>query len=226
MKHDVTTRARQAFTLIEMLTVIAIIAILAAILVPAITSSIERGRRSYCQNNLSQIGKALNMWADANRERLPAVSINVQSYWDLQILPYMNNTTNVFLCPSDPYIRGAAGDPRTYAVNGGTETTVRFPFGNYSGAPSGPLRFGDLDYNKGDLILVGERPGNDAGDRGLVGGEDFAAMNHTAASVHERGKGGNYLMSSMAVKYLRANEPAFSIALGAKGNLWVVYTGD
>lgn len=226
MKHDVTTRARQAFTLIEMLTVIAIIAILAAFLVPAITSSIERGRRTYCQNNLGQIGKALNMWADANRERLPAVSLNTASYWDLQILPYMNNTTNVFVCPSDPYTAGVAGAPRTYAVNGGTETTPRFPFGNYGGTPSGPLRFGDLDYNKGDLILVGERPGNDEGDRGLVGGQDFAAMNHTAARVHERGKGGNYLMSSMAVKYMRADETPFTISLGAKGNLWAVYTGD
>ena len=226
MKHDVTTRARQAFTLIEMLTVIAIIAILAAFLVPAINSSIERGRRTYCQNNMGQLGKALNMWSDANRERLPAVSLNAQSYWDLQLLPYMNNATNVLVCPSDPYTGGSGGNPRTYAVNGGTETTPKFPFGNPGGSPSGPLRFGDLDYNKGDMILIGERPGNNAGDRGIVGGVKFAAMEHVAAQVHERGKGGNYLMSSMAVKYMRADETAFATALGAKGNLWTLYTGD
>jgi len=226
MNHDAAARARRAFTLIEMLTVIAIIAILAAILVPAIASSIERGRRTYCQNNLSQIGKALNLWADANRETLPAVSRNTQSYWDLQLLPYMNNMTNVFVCPSDPHTGGSAGSPRTYAVNGGTETAFRFPFGNPGAAPNGPLRLGDLDYNKGDIILVGERPGNSAGDRGIVGGEDFADMRHIPARVHDRERGGNYLMGSMAVKYLNADDPAFAITIGSKGNLWVIYTGD
>ena len=51
--------AAYAFTLIEMLTVIAIIAILSAILISAVSASRERGHIAYCANNLGQIGKAL-----------------------------------------------------------------------------------------------------------------------------------------------------------------------
>ena len=48
----------KAFTLIELLIVIAIIALLAAILFPAVNIAIERGRRSSCRSNLHQIGLA------------------------------------------------------------------------------------------------------------------------------------------------------------------------
>ena len=196
-----------AFTLIEMLTVIAIIAILSAILLPAVSASRERGHIVYCANNLGQIGKALMAYANDHKDRFPPISLNdTESAWDIELMPYLGGVTNVFACLSDPY-RMENKSIRTYSANGGENSSLtnRTPFGGYKINPP-PLRFGDMDYNKSDMILIGERPGKSLAQRGYVGKRDFCGLDQIAGAVHKRQSGGNYLMGSMAVLYFETNQ--------------------
>ncbi|MBN1269943.1 MAG: DUF1559 domain-containing protein [Kiritimatiellae bacterium] len=225
-------RAARGMTLIELLTVISIIAILSALLLPALTGVRERGKITYCQNNLRNIGQALQMYTDEHDDTYPSgTKDETACFWDLALLPYASDSKDVFVCPSDPYVRGLAAGvlPRSYACNAADSgKNFRFPFGNYRDNPNPPLRTADLDYNKsGDIILVGEWPGESLANRGIIGWFGFSCLNVDlrAGKVHRREAGGNYLLGSLSVQYIPRDDGRLMAAPGTSSNLWAVYSG-
>jgi prepilin-type N-terminal cleavage/methylation domain-containing protein/prepilin-type processing-associated H-X9-DG protein len=90
---------RRGFTLVEMLTVVMIIAILIALLLPAVQSAREAARATQCRNNLLQIGIALGNYASTHHVLPPGVvndkgpiSNLPRGYhvgWAVQILPFL-----------------------------------------------------------------------------------------------------------------------------------------
>ena len=70
-------RAALGFTLVELLTVIAIIGILITVLIPTIGKVRETARRTVDASNIRQVGHAALIYASNNRERLPSTTLNI-----------------------------------------------------------------------------------------------------------------------------------------------------
>ncbi|MEY4489442.1 MAG: hypothetical protein RIQ79_1950 [Verrucomicrobiota bacterium] len=72
--HSPLKTAQKAFTLIELLTVIAIIGILAAIIIPVVGKVRNTAQSARCISNLRQIGQEIVLFANDNRGQLPNLS--------------------------------------------------------------------------------------------------------------------------------------------------------
>ncbi|HRI14560.1 MAG TPA: type II secretion system protein [Verrucomicrobiota bacterium] len=116
--------SRRAFTLVELLVVIALMAILAGLLLPVLGRAKAKAYNAACMNNLRQLGIATRIYADNNRERLPSAEILPSQPIDPQhplpricdvLASYVGrtagtntNSATVFKCPADKKGRFAA----------------------------------------------------------------------------------------------------------------------
>jgi len=90
-----TAQRRPAFTLIELLVVISIIAILMALLLPAINGARTASRSAVCQNNLHQFGIAYNNYYTDGLTTMPVTPGN----WTAMMINQMQGQQASYICP-------------------------------------------------------------------------------------------------------------------------------
>jgi prepilin-type N-terminal cleavage/methylation domain-containing protein/prepilin-type processing-associated H-X9-DG protein len=99
-------RGSRAFTLVELLVVIGIIAVLVAILLPALQSAREKALRVKCGADLHTFAQAVTMYANQNKGRVPMHYGGSNWLWDLPydsrdwLTDYAKLPQEIFYCPS------------------------------------------------------------------------------------------------------------------------------
>lgn len=106
------SRHKSGFSLIEILVVVALLALLAALLFPAFAASREKARASSCLENYHQIGVALHLYAQDSDDLTPVDGGSFSGIIQ-DCAPY-THSSRMFICPDDDdYVaEGRAGSYR------------------------------------------------------------------------------------------------------------------
>jgi prepilin-type processing-associated H-X9-DG protein/prepilin-type N-terminal cleavage/methylation domain-containing protein len=103
-RESFSDQTHKAFTLAEVLVVTAIIAILIALIMPAMLSLKEKGYAVRCTANLKNLAQGINTYAGENNGRYPRLGQvagpNNPPYWGEMIDPFVGRHSKAYLCPA------------------------------------------------------------------------------------------------------------------------------
>lgn len=153
-----------SFTLVELLVVVAIISILAALLAPSLKSAREKAREVQCMSNIRQIGIAMRVYAGAySGWMIPYIGGNAQSQWARALDCYSRGqpvvfsgglpTPSMWNCPANPADTNANGTLNgrmlSYAANEYVWSLVSDTSAGWDGDYTRAKRVLLIEYRKG-----------------------------------------------------------------------------
>ena len=99
---------RRGFTLVELLVVIGVIAVLMALLLPALNRARRQGRSVACLAHLQQLGAAFQIYLQHNNGKPPGGALDDDNVWVPLLRHYVPGSLGAMFCPEAPEPSGTA----------------------------------------------------------------------------------------------------------------------